>query len=167
MLSTLRTFGDWLATTGLSETIQNVSWIIPTLQTVHIVSVAAVITAIFMIDLRILGVFAPSQSLAALYGRFSGWVWYALVVLLVTGTLLIIAEPGRSLTNPAFFAKMIMLAIVAGLTWVVQRPLRTDAGYWEGSDSRRLALKTIALASLVLWTLVVFAGRWIAYVTSL
>ena len=48
MLSTLRTFGEWLATTSLSMTIQNVSWIIPTVQTIHTVCVSIVIAAAFL-----------------------------------------------------------------------------------------------------------------------
>jgi hypothetical protein len=165
MLSTLRAFGEWLASTSASNTIQNVSWIIPTIQTIHIICVAIVISATFLVDLRILGMFARSQSLAALSNRFLTWIWWALIVLLVTGSLLITGEPGRSITNPAFFAKMIMLVIVAILTAVLQRPLATDAGYWEGD--RATAAKAIAIVSLLLWSCIVFAGRWIAYVTAL
>jgi hypothetical protein len=165
MLSTLRAFGEWLAMTSLSNTIQNVSWIIPTIQTIHIVCVAIVISATFLVDLRILGLFSRSQPLAALSHRFLTWIWWALIVLLVTGSLLITGEPGRSITNPAFFAKMIMLVIVAGLTFILQRPLATDAGYWDGN--RAAAAKSIAIVSLVLWSCIVFAGRWIAYVTAL
>jgi len=165
MLSTLRALGEWLATTSLSNTIQNVSWIIPTVQTIHIICVAIVISAAFLVDLRILGLFSRSQPLASLSHRFLTWIWWALIVLLVTGSLLITGEPGRSITNPAFFAKMIMLLIVAALTIVLQRPLATDAGYWEGN--RALAAKSIAIVSLVLWSCIVFAGRWIAYVTAL
>ena len=165
MLSTLRTFGEWLATTSLSTTIQNVSWIIPTVQTIHIVCVAIVISATFLVDLRILGLFSRSQTLASLSDRFLSWVWWALIVLLITGGLLLTGEPGRSITNPAFFAKMIMLVIVAGLTFLLQRPLATDAGYWDGN--RAIAAKGIAILSLVLWSCIVFAGRWIAYVTAL
>lgn len=165
MLSTLRAFGEWLATTSLSNTIQNVSWIIPTIQTIHIICVAIVISATFLVDLKILGLFARSQTLASLSDRFLGGIWWALIVLLVTGSLLITGEPGRSITNPAFFAKMIMLLIVAGLTFVLQRPLATDAGYWDGN--RAIAAKGIAIVSLLLWSCIVFAGRWIAYVTAL
>jgi hypothetical protein len=165
MLSTLRALGEWLATTSLSNTIQNVSWIIPTVQTIHIICVAIVISAAFLVDLRILGLFSRSQPLASLSHRFLTWIWWALIVLLVTGSLLITGEPGRSITNPAFFAKMIMLLLVAALTFVLQRPLATDAGYWEGN--RALAAKSIAIVSLVLWSCIVFAGRWIAYVTAL
>lgn len=165
MLSTLRAFGEWLATTSLSNTIQNVSWIIPTIQTIHIVCVAIVISAAFLVDLKVLGVFARSQPLASLSDRFLSWIWWALIVLLVTGSLLITGEPGRSITNPAFFAKMIMLVVVALLTYVLQRPLATDAGYWDGN--RAVAAKSIAIVSLLLWSCIVFAGRWIAYVTAL
>ena len=165
MLSTLRAFGEWLATTSLSNTIQNVSWIIPTIQTIHIVCVAIVISATFLVDLRILGIFSRSQPLAALSHRFLTWIWWALIVLLVTGSLLVTGEPGRSITNPAFFAKMIMLVIVAALTFVLQRPLATDAGYWDGD--RAAAAKGIAIVSLLLWSCIVFAGRWIAYITAL
>ncbi|MEP7242465.1 MAG: DUF6644 family protein [Gammaproteobacteria bacterium] len=166
MLATLHEFGEWLATTSLSETIQNVSWIIPTVQTVHIVCVAIVISAVFLVDLRILGIFARSQPVAALSERFLTWIWYALIVLLITGSLLIIGEPTRSLLNPAFFAKMLMLLTVCGLTLIIQRPLRADAGYWDASGGRRATVKAIAVVSLALWSCIVFAGRWIAYVAS-
>jgi hypothetical protein len=153
MLAILHNFCDWLANTGLSTTIQNVSWIIPTVQTVHIVCVAIVISSVFLVDMRILGVFARGQSLASLSYRFLTWIWYAIIVLLITGALLIIA-------------KMAMLLIVASLTLVIQRPLATDAGYWDASGGRRAALKGIAVVSLALWSCIVFAGRWIAYVAS-
>lgn len=166
MLANLHAFGEWLAGTDLSNTIQNVSWIIPTVQTVHIVCVAIVISAVFLVDMRILGIFAPTQTLAALSDRFLTWIWWAILVLLITGTLLIIGEPTRSLLNPAFGLKMLMLLIVASLTRVIQRPLARDAGYWDASGSRRAAVKGIAVASLVLWSCIVFAGRWIAYIAS-
>src|SRR5687767_9971388 len=109
MLSGLRAFSDWLAATPLSTVIQNVSWIIPTIQTVHIVTVAIVISATFLVSLRVLGIFDTSQPIAALSQRFLSSIWYLLIVLLVTGSLLVVGEPGRSLLNPAFALKMAML----------------------------------------------------------
>jgi uncharacterized protein DUF6644 len=167
MLSMLRAFADWLAQTQTSNVIQNVSWIIPTVQTIHIVCVAIVISATFLVSLRVLGIFDRAQPIASLTHRFLPWIWYALVVLLVTGSLLIIGEPNRSLMNPAFAAKMSMLVVVASLTAVLQRPLATDAAYWDVSSQRRVTAKGIAIVSLILWSLIVFAGRWIAYVGSL
>jgi hypothetical protein len=166
MLSTLRDFSDWLAVTPLSAVIQNVSWIIPSIQTIHIVSVAIVVTATFLVSLRILGVFDTSEPIAALSRRFLSWIWYALGVLLVSGSLLVVGEPGRSLMNPVFALKMGMVVVVAVLTVVLQRPLATQAGYWDASGQRRAVARSIAVLSLVLWSCIVFAGRWIAYVES-
>jgi hypothetical protein len=166
MLSSLRAFSDWLAGTPLSTVIQNVSWIIPTIQTIHIVCVAIVISATFLVSLRVLGVFDTSEPVARLSARFLPWVWYALIVLLVSGALLVVGEPGRSLLNPVFALKMAMLVVVAILTTVLQRPLSSDGSYWDVSGSRRLFARGIAVSSLVLWSCVVFAGRWIAYVEA-
>lgn len=166
MLSTLRDFSDWLASTPLSTVIQNVSWIIPTVQTIHIVCVGIVISATFLVSLRVLGLFDTSEPIAALARRFLSWIWYALVVLLVSGALLIIGEPGRSLLNPVFALKMLLLVVVALLTTVLQRPLATEARYWDTSGQRRAVARGIAVTSLVLWSCIVFAGRWIAYIEA-
>jgi hypothetical protein len=111
-------------------------------------------------------VFDRTQPLAALTHRFLPWIWYALAVLVLTGSLLIIGEPGRSLMNPAFGLKMLMLLVVASLTAVLQRPLAADAAFWDASAQRRALARGIAVLSLALWSGIVFAGRWIAYVAS-
>jgi len=166
MLSTFRNFSDWLASTELSSVIQSVSWVIPTIQTIHIVCVAIVISATFLVSLRVLGVFDTSEPIAALSRRFLSWIWYALILLLITGSLLIVGEPGRSLMNPVFALKMAMVVVVSLLTVFLQRPLGTQAGYWDVSGQRRAIARGIAVASLVLWSCIVFAGRWIAYIES-
>jgi hypothetical protein len=160
-------FEQWLADSTVSSTIQNASWIIPTVQTVHILCVALVMAAVFIVDLRILGLLARAQTLAMLAHRYLTWIWYLLPVLLLTGSILIVGEPARSLLNPAFGAKMLLLIIAALLTFSVQRPLRHAAEFWESSTKRRALARGIALLSLVMWSCIVFAGRWIAYVASL
>ena len=166
ILETLRHLEQWLAGTAMSSTIQNISWIIPTVQTVHILCVALVMAAVFIVDLRILGVLARTQTLAMLTQRYLTWIWYLLPVLFLSGAILIIGEPARSLLNPAFGAKMLLLITAALLTLTVQRPLRHDAGFWESSTQRRAIAQGIAVLSLAAWSCIVFAGRWIAYVAS-
>jgi hypothetical protein len=167
ILATMRHFGEWLADTAVSSTIQNVSWIIPAVQTVHILCVALVMAAIFIVDLRILGVLVRTQPLSILAHRYLTWIWYLLPVLFLSGAILIIGEPARSLLNPAFGVKMLLLIVAALLTLFIQRPLRHATVFWESSPQRRAAARAIAVLSLVLWSCIVFAGRWIAYVTSL
>jgi len=163
---TLHAFCEWLAQTPLSLTIQNVSWIIPMVQSVHILCIAIVISAVFMVDLRLLGVIGRDQPTAAYTSRFLTWIWPTLVVLLLSGSVLITGEPSRSLENPAFQTKMVLLILAMITTAVLQRPTAKDPAYWELSLGRKLSAGALAVLSLALWVGIVFAGRWIAYMNT-
>lgn len=163
----LDSFCKWLAATPVSQTIQTVEWIIPAVQTVHILAVAAVMTSVLMINLRMLGIGARAWSIASTAERFLPFIWWPLPLLLVTGATLIIAEPARALQNPVFMLKMGLLVAAVGTTLACQIPLRRDAAFWERTAARRRAAAVFAIASLPLWIAIVFAGRWIAYVQGI
>ena len=166
MAMSLHAFCQWLADTPLSLTIQNVTWIIPTVQSVHIVSIAIVISSVFMVDLRLLGVIGRARPAAAYAARYLPWIWYTLIVLLISGVILIIGEPSRSLENPTYQEKMALLIAAIAVTFVYHRPLLKEPAYWELSDRRKAISKVIAVLSLCLWVAIVFAGRWIAYTNT-
>ena len=160
----LDSFCNWLAATTVSQTIQTIDWIIPAVQTVHILAVAAVVSSALMINLRLLGIRREEQSVAGVARRFLPFIWWPLPLLLLTGAVLIVAEPARALENPVFLLKMGLLLAAAGVTLACQLPIRSNAAFWELSAGRRRAAQLIALASIPLWIAIVCAGRWIAYV---
>src|SRR5271167_2765123 len=86
----MREFCVWLSATAFSQQIQNAFWVIPTVQIVHIVSIGIVMTSMAMLDLRLIGIAGRRQSLTDMAGRFLPWAWTAVVVLLCSGTILII-----------------------------------------------------------------------------
>jgi uncharacterized membrane protein SirB2 len=145
----------------LSQHIQDALWVIPTVQTVHIVSIAIVMTSMAMLDLRLVGLAGRRQSLTDMGARFLPWVWVALLILLCSGSILIIGEPRRDLRNQVFWLKMSLLAVALILTWTFQYMLRHRKGFWE---SHRLAATLLGSVSLVVWVGIIAAGRWIAYV---
>src|SRR5215469_14063474 len=104
MLAQVAQFCDWLSQTPISMTFQSVQWIIPMVQSVHIVAIAIVMSSVIMVDLRLMGLMGHTQSISSLTRRFIPWVWWSLVVLLLTGMVLITAEPRRDLLNPVFQA---------------------------------------------------------------
>ena len=123
-------FCAWLEQTPLSQTIQTTAWIVPTVQTVHILAIAAVMGSVLMIDLRLLGILAREQSLARVSERFRPFIWWTLPILLATGMLMIIGEPVRSLENPIFQLKMALLIAAIAATLSYQRP-RVLGGYQQ------------------------------------
>jgi hypothetical protein len=162
----LLAFCEALANTPLSQFVQNTEWIIPLTQTIHILAIAVVIGSVGLIDLRLLGLAGRSQSVSSMARRLLPTVWVSLAVLFCSGSVLIIGEPQRSLANPAFQLKMLMLLLVATMTAFLQGSLRRDVAFWELSPGRRLAAKLTAIVSLLLWVGIVFAGRWIAYIET-
>ena len=163
MARMLDEFCAWLEHTSLSETIQSVSWIVPTVQTIHILAITVVAGSILMINLRLIGVFAADQPLKDVSSRFLPFVWWPLLVLLATGAIMIIGEPPRSLKNPAFQLKMTLLVSALIVTGIFQLLQRRDPAFGDARAGRRGAAATIAVVSMLLWTGIIFAGRWIAY----
>jgi hypothetical protein len=161
-MSTLIGFSQWLAATSLSHTIQTVTWIIPTIQTIHILCVAIVFSSAVLVDLRIFRVFERDEPLREVARRFLPPIWPVLLVLLVTGSLLIIGEPRRSLVNTTFYLKMALLLVAIVLTATLQRMVLASPGVFE-DRSRQMAGRALATLSILVWCCILFAGRWIAY----
>lgn len=158
----IESFGNWLYETPLSTSIREINWIIPSVQSVHLLSIAIVVGSALVSDLRLAGVLATDESPATVVRRYLPWMWIALVVLLLTGIVMLIAEPGRTLGNTVFWAKMALVVFAFALTLFFRKPLLDPAFALEHA-SWRGAVKPAAWISLIVWVAVVFCGRWIAY----
>jgi uncharacterized membrane protein len=157
-------FCDWLAQTPISLLIQTVDWIIPAVQSVHIMAIAVVMSSAVLIDLRLLRLAGADQPISAVARRFLPWIWCALVVLLVSGSLLIMGEPRRDLLNPVFIAKMALLAATILMTVLFQLKLSRNMIAWDAAAGRNPVPVVFAIASIAFWVAVLACGRWIAYV---
>jgi len=154
---------EWLSQTSISLAIQTHDWVIPTVQSVHIVAIGVVLASVFMIDLRILGLAGRDQSLTETTGRFGPWLSGALCVLLATGVLMVIGEPARELLAFSFWLKMFLVAVGTVTAAVFQISLRRNEIQWEQSVAKRRTTKWLALATLLIWVCIVILGRLIAY----
>jgi hypothetical protein len=158
----LKEFSNWLAATSLSHAIQTISWIIPTVQTIHILSVAVLFSSAILVDLRVWRLLERDVPLPEIAQRFLPPIWPIVLILLITGSLLIIGEPRRSLLNSTFYIKMALLAaalvLTAGLQWSLSSAPKTS-----DKNPRWIAEHFAATASILVWSGILFAGRWIAY----
>src|SRR4029450_11680680 len=131
------TFVQWLQSTPLSLSVRRISWLIPMMQTLHILANGLVLSAIIMIDLRVWRR-TGAEPLADRVRRLLPWLWGALGVLTATGLVLVLGAPRRTLLDPPFHVKMLIMlvAIVATLvlTAMLRRlaPERVSAGRMTG-----------------------------------
>ena len=160
----LERFCDWLSTTELSVAFQSAAWFVPAVQTVHILCIAVLLMAVYLIGIKLMGFSSRRAPLAALMSRSMPWVWSALGMLLLTGILLTITEPARELLNWVFRTKMLLVLALAAILLIVQRSVRRDSDYWQGSVRKRAASRALGYLLVLIGAAIITAGRWIAYV---
>lgn len=127
------------------------SLLFPIIQSIHILGLTLLVGTIALVDLRLLGITMRRHAVVDLASGLVPWTFAGLLTVLVTGPLLFWADIPRYLDNPAFLAKMGLLAAALACNFTVRR------GATRG-PRQRLA----AALSLLLWSSVVLAGRAIA-----
>jgi len=120
--------GTSLETSALSQAIKDATWVIPLLQSIHIVTIGVVFVSSLMIALRVLGRMRADEPFAVVWARFAPWMWYGLGVMVVTGVFLVIGEPVREFTAFSFWLKMTLLAIAVVTTFVFGRTFAPRGG---------------------------------------
>jgi hypothetical protein len=158
-------FIHWLGATPASLLLQKVFWIIPVVQTLHILAISVLFASMAMFDLRLLGWAGTRHSVRSLSQRFMPWLRGSLLVLAASGSILIIGEPKRALGNVFFASKMCMLATVIMVTLSFQALLKRDLerGATDLVPAHFAVAKIAGLVSLALWVGIAVAGRLIAY----
>jgi hypothetical protein len=125
----------------------------------HTFGLALLVGANAVVDLRLLGV-ARAIPIAPLKRLFR-IMWIGFAMNAITGILLVLAYPTKSLTNPDFYIK---LALIGFAIWVMQKlngQVFKDSSLSEADMIARGA--TLAKFSIFLWFGAITAGRLLAY----
>jgi hypothetical protein len=115
-----------------------------------------------MINLRILGVAGRRQTMLQVEERFSPWSWWSLLTLVITGVIIVIAEPAREMLSGWFWTKMGLIVLIALANLSFQNSVRRHAAIWEPGHETA-SLRVGAGALIALWCVVMIFGRLIAY----
>jgi hypothetical protein len=157
-------FVEWIQNTDLSTAIREGGLPYPIIGGVHLLSIALFGGMLLATDVRLLGWGLRHLKVSDLISQLRPWKWFGFVVVVVTGLLLMWAEPVRLYKSPSFWVKMVLFALVgvhalAFRPGVYQHPEKLDAGI---PGQARLA----AALSLVLWAGIIVSGRLIAFDAS-
>jgi hypothetical protein len=140
-------------------------WGWPLALTVHAFGTALVIGLIFIINLRLLGLFEtiPYASLDRLFPV----IWVALAIQVLSGFTLWMTKPTQYVADGAFVLKLALVIVGVILTLSFSGTIKREAAAWDaaGSVSSR-GIKFVA-ATLLVWCSVLIAGRLTAYLGSI
>lgn len=157
-MSTLAVF-HWLQNTSLAAWLRDSNPIVvQATQVVHVLGLILLLTALLLVNLRLLGWGLRTLSISQITKATSKMLSIGLVLALLSGTVLFLSAAANYYSNPAFWPKIALLVLAVLVQFTLFRKV-------TATDSPNPALaKTTALISLTLWFGVGFAGRAIGYV---
>jgi hypothetical protein len=154
----------WLQDLDFPTQIRESSWLFPTIETLHVFALVLVVGSIMMVDLRLLGIANRERPFSQLAAEMLPWTWSAFGVAAIAGLMMFSSKAVVYFDNIPFRLKMICL-LLAGINmvlfhWLGTRQLKS----WDQKKPPGSA-RFAGGASLLLWTLIVAAGRWIGFTT--
>ena len=156
-------FCQWLDETYWSTRLHESLWGYPLTESTHVWALALFVGFAVLLDLRLMGWAFTRVPVSEVARRLLPWTRAGFVVMVVTGFMLFYAIPVRSYQNIFFRVKVILL-ILAGLNaFLFHNGIFKKVMSWDKQIPPPPRARFAGAASLVLWTLIIFAGRMIAY----
>ena len=160
---TLLPFVQWLAGTPGSTALHESTYAYPLVESAHVLTLCVFLGLAVMWDLRLLGITLTNVPMSQLKERLGPWMTGGFIVMVITGAMLFYAIPVRSYQSIWFRMKAVAL-VLAGLNAVVfHRTIDRRIEEWDKDPVPPRAARLAGVRSLVLWTIIVVAGRMIAY----
>jgi hypothetical protein len=135
----------------------------PAFLSAHAIGMGLAVGVCVAIAFHLLGLLpgVPGRELR----RWAFILWFGVVLNAASGLVLLVAYPTKALTNPVFYLKLGCIAVGLWLYRVMHRQLAPSAvdAHTGTTWPDRVALRYVAIGSLVSWGVAITAGRLLAY----
>ena len=156
-------FIEGLEHTTWVMTIAETGWLYAAISVTHYFTLFVLVGTIVLVDLRILGVAARSQSVTQVGETLFPWTWTALGLALLSGFLMFTTDGGDYYPDRVFRVKMSVILLALISAGIIQRNYRK----WDQAPAISMGAKIMALFSIVLWVGAILAGVEIAAISGL
>lgn len=156
---------DWLEASRLSMWMRGEPWGWPLALTLHVLGTALTVGFVFIVCLRLLGLFRLLSY--ATLNRMFPVVWAALALQLVSGFALWATKPAQYTADAAFVLKLLLA--IAGVAAIksLYGTLNREAASWDIKGGASTGAMRFAAAALAIWCGVLVAGRLTAHLGAL
>jgi hypothetical protein len=143
---------------ALGMTIQQSTWMFPTIETVHVFALAAVFGSIALVDLRLLGVLSKERSVTVVTKELLPWTWGAFILAAVSGSLLFTSRAADYMQIWVFPAKFVFMGLAGVNMLVFHFVTQKSIAKWD-TGRPVLGARVAGALSLIFWAGVVFCAR--------
>jgi len=155
----------WLSLAPESLVMRESAWAFPMAITLHLLGLVLFVGMRLAIDLRMTGWAFGGVAASQLVGRAAPWSLVGAVLTVLTGLALYSADAGRMAANPLFQLKLAALALALVNAWLFHAVLGRRMRDWDVAATPPAAIQLSAYLSLVLWTVILVAGRLTPFVS--
>ena len=155
----------WSTDTWLGRVGRDVFWVFPAGEIVHFFGLCLLIGAMLVVDLRLLGFARRRLSIEAALSLLPAAI-IGLVLNIASGILFLCAHPENYWPSTAFRLKLLAVALGgANALYFKYAEAPRLAGVADDFDADRRT-KTVAVLSLLIWTIVIVLGRFLPFVSK-
>jgi hypothetical protein len=156
-------FCAWLESTQVATAIRESTWLCPTIETLHVLSILIFVGSITMFDLRLLNAASRDRSVKEMYEEVMPWTRTSFICAAIAGALLFSSSATKYYHNFPFRMKMLTLLLAAVNIAIFELWTYRGVASWDRAPRTPRAAKIAGGLSLVLWIFVVGFGRWIGF----
>jgi hypothetical protein len=156
-------FCAWLEESSVAVLIRESLWGFQIVVGLHIFGLILSVGTLVWFDLRLLGVSMRRVPVSQVYRQLAPWSAVGFVTIFVTGSLLVTAFATKAYGNTALRIKMLALVLAAVNAIVYHVITERSIAAWDGHDTPPMAARLAGIISIVIWAVVVLAGRMISY----
>jgi hypothetical protein len=154
---------EWLQTTTVATTIQESQYGFPLVVGVHILGLGLSVGTLLWVDLRLLGVTLLGSRVSDVYRSLAPWFLFGFAMMLTSGAMLFTAYATAAYGNTYFRIKMTTLVLAGANALFFHAVTQKAQASWDDSPRPPVSARVAGFASLVLWAVVILAGRMMSY----
>ncbi len=154
---------EWFEATAAGVMVRESAWGFPILVAVHLLGLSSSVGLLVWFDLRLLGVSMPRVPVSTVYRRLMPWILAGFIVMFVSGGLLLAGFATAAHGNFYFRVKVAAI-LLAGLNAAVYHVVtERHIAQWDAGVRPAGPARVAGLASILLWAIVILAGRMMSY----
>ena len=153
-------FYQWHDGSWLGELISNSIWAFPFIETIHILAMAIMFGGMLVLNLKMMGLSMPRQSLPLLAKTLMPFVNWGMAFMLLSGYAMLTSGPMKYYANDGFKVKIVALLLTLIFQFTIYK------GFVKKEDGQRSTAMGagVALLNFFGWFMIGAAGRAIGFV---
>lgn len=154
---------EWLENTPVGTLVRESLWGFQIVVAIHILGLTLSVGTLVWWDLRLCGVSMPRCPVREVYRRLMPWTLSGFAVMFISGGLLFSGFATKAYGNLYFRLKVVAILLAGANALFYHLVTERQIAQWNDAARPPLAARIAGLTSILLWAMVIMAGRKISY----